>query len=88
MCYGGASLQRAALNHHERRIHNLSSWRKGSSQVCFSESMVYKYSRDNSGILVKLIVFTVMLGVVPIGSYFGTLNRVWHGMSLYFFLST
>ena len=37
-----------------------------------------------SGVLVKLLVFSIMLGVIPIGSYFGTLDRVWNGM----FLST
>lgn len=36
-----------------------------------------------SGVLVKLLIFTMMLGVVPIGSYFGTLDRVWNGMPVY-----
>ena len=35
-----------------------------------------------SGVLVKLLVFTIMLGVIPIGSYFGTLDRMWNGMFL------
>ncbi len=38
---------------------------------------------DHSGVLFKLLTFSVMLGVVPIGSYFATLDYVWHGEYLF-----
>lgn len=35
--------------------------------------------KDFSGVLVKLIAFSVALGVLPLGTYYGTINKVWHG---------
>jgi len=39
---------------------------------------------DYSGVLFKLLTFSVMLGIVPIGSYFATLDYVWQGEPLFF----
>ncbi|TFY83829.1 hypothetical protein EWM64_g196 [Hericium alpestre] len=36
-----------------------------------------------SGVLIKLVVFSISLGVVPLGSYFFTEKYVWNGNSTY-----
>ncbi|KAF9469084.1 hypothetical protein BDZ94DRAFT_1304218 [Collybia nuda] len=35
------------------------------------------------GILVKLLIFSISLGVVPLSSYFGSLKYIWNGNSTY-----
>lgn len=37
----------------------------------------------SSGVLFKLIVFSVSLGVAPLSAYYGTLNYFWKGNTIY-----
>ncbi|KAG2013781.1 hypothetical protein CC2G_010655 [Coprinopsis cinerea AmutBmut pab1-1] len=36
-----------------------------------------------SGVLIKLIVFSLSLGIVPLSAYYGTLNYLWEGNTIY-----
>ncbi|TFK76023.1 hypothetical protein BDN72DRAFT_954551 [Pluteus cervinus] len=35
------------------------------------------------GVFLKLIIFSIALGVAPLGSYYGSLNSIWGGNSTY-----
>ncbi|RXW21955.1 hypothetical protein EST38_g3893 [Candolleomyces aberdarensis] len=37
----------------------------------------------SSGVLVKLIIFSVSLGIAPLAAYYGSLNYLWKGNSIY-----
>ncbi|TDL29722.1 hypothetical protein BD410DRAFT_892966 [Rickenella mellea] len=37
----------------------------------------------NGGVLIKLIIFSLSLAIVPISMYFGSLKYVWNGNSTY-----
>lgn len=38
-------------------------------------------ANDHSAVLYKLVLFALLMAVVPIATYFGTLNRLWQGTS-------
>ncbi|KAK2466125.1 hypothetical protein APHAL10511_001767 [Amanita phalloides] len=37
----------------------------------------------NGGVLIKLFIFTLSLGMVPVVTYFASLKYIWHGDSTY-----
>lgn len=38
-------------------------------------------NHHHSAVLYKLVLFALLMAVVPIATYFGTLNHLWHGTS-------
>ena len=44
--------------------------------------VTFQLTESSRGVLLKLIIFSVTLGVLPIGSYFLSLEYVWKGTHL------